>query len=175
VGSGTNIGYDGEGSPGSPIQFFEKVAQGRDPKVAANWITQELLAQLARRGDTFDQIPVSAEQLGDLIDLVQEGSLTGTAAKTLLRHIFNHSTPQSTSVNQLANELCLRSRASSDDALRGLCEHAITELAVEANLVREGRMNVLMKIVGKVMKLSQGTADAKLAKAVLLDMLRGTK
>lgn len=37
VGSGTNVGYDGEIGPGNAVQYFEVVAKGRDPKIVVNW------------------------------------------------------------------------------------------------------------------------------------------
>lgn len=37
VGSGTNVGYDGEVGPGNAVEYFEKVAKGRDPKAVVNW------------------------------------------------------------------------------------------------------------------------------------------
>lgn len=37
VGSGSNLGFDGEPGPGNAVMYFEEVARGRDPKVAVNW------------------------------------------------------------------------------------------------------------------------------------------
>ncbi|KAG8865143.1 hypothetical protein FRB96_000032 [Tulasnella sp. 330] len=171
VGSGSNVGYDGEVGPGNAVEYFEAVAKGRDPKVVVNWITQELVAQLGRRNENFDQTPVSAQQLGDLIDLVQDGTITGTSAKTVIRHMFNTQTSSSTLISELVDTLGLRSQAVTDDTLQKLCEQAVQELPIEADLVRKGNDKVLMKMVGKVMKLSKGTADAKIARAALQDML----
>lgn len=135
-------------------------------------VTQELLAQLARRNDTFDQIPISAQQLGELIDLVQDGSITGTSAKSVLRQFFNTQLSHSTSISNLVDEMGLRANASTDEALRLLCEQAIKELPAESELVRRGNKNVLMKILGRVMKLSKGTADAKSTRTILEGMLK---
>ncbi|KAG9015844.1 hypothetical protein FRB93_012409 [Tulasnella sp. JGI-2019a] len=171
VGSGTNVGYDGDVGPGNAVQYFEAVAKEREPKAVVNWITQELVAQLGRRNENFDQLPVSTQQLGDLIDLVQAGSITGTSAKTVVRHMFNTQTPRSALISELVDTLGLRAEAVSDHALKGFCEQAIQELPLEADLVRKGNDKVLMKIVGKVMKLSKGTADAKMVRATLQGML----
>ncbi|KAG8948101.1 hypothetical protein FRC04_010013 [Tulasnella sp. 424] len=171
VDSGVNIGYDGEVAPPGAVPYFEEVARGRNPKVVVNWITQELLAQLSRQDEPFSANPIPPQALGELIDLLQAGEITGTSAKTLIRHIFNSppSTEPFSSMSKLVDELGLR--ATSSD-LQSLCEKAIELLPQEAELVRKGNEKVLMKIVGQVMKLSKGTADGKAARALLQEMLK---
>ncbi|KAG8958450.1 hypothetical protein FRC00_002735 [Tulasnella sp. 408] len=171
VDSGVNIGYDGEVAPPGAVPYFEEVARGRDPKVVVNWITQELLAQLSRLDEPFSTNPIPPSALGELIDLLQAGKITGTSAKTLIRHIFNSppGTGPLSSVSKLVDDLGLR--ATSAD-LQSLCEQAISLLSEEADLVRKGNEKVLMKIVGQVMKLSKGTADGKAARALLHKMLK---
>ncbi len=61
--------------------FFERVAEGRDPKAAANWVMGELFAALRRLGVGIEQSPVAAEQLGALIDLIADGTISGRLAK----------------------------------------------------------------------------------------------
>ncbi|KAG8930244.1 hypothetical protein FRC01_003112 [Tulasnella sp. 417] len=171
VDSGVNIGYDGEVAPPGAVPYFEEVAKGRDPKVVVNWITQELLAQLSRLDEPFSANPIPPSALGELIDLLQAGEITGTSAKTLIRRIFNlpPSTEPLSSMSKLVDDLGLR--ATSSD-LQSLCEQAISLLPAEAELVRKGNEKVLMKIVGQVMKLSKGTADGKAARALLHKLLK---
>ncbi|KAG8881648.1 hypothetical protein FRB99_004713, partial [Tulasnella sp. 403] len=180
VGSGTNIGYDGEVSAPGAVQYFEEVAKGRDHRVVFNWVTQELLAQLSRRNDSFDSNPLSAEELGEIIDLIQTSTITGTSAKTLIRYIFNtrpsrvpgQPTTPSVSIKTLVEQLGLQATSPSDaGSLQQYCEDAIKSLPEEAQLVRKGNTKVVMKIVGKVMKLSKGTANAKAATELLRKML----
>jgi aspartyl-tRNA(Asn)/glutamyl-tRNA(Gln) amidotransferase subunit B len=61
--------------------FFEAVAHGRDGKQAANWVINELLGALNRTGRTIAASPVSAHQLGELLDLQKEGVVSGKIAK----------------------------------------------------------------------------------------------
>jgi aspartyl-tRNA(Asn)/glutamyl-tRNA(Gln) amidotransferase subunit B len=61
--------------------YFETVAKGRDPKMAANWVTQELAAALNKKGLDLSATPVKAEQLGELIDLIKSGAINGKIAK----------------------------------------------------------------------------------------------
>ena len=61
--------------------YFETVAKGRDGKLAANWVTQELFGALNKKGLELAQSPVKAEQLGALLDLMKDGTINGKIAK----------------------------------------------------------------------------------------------
>ena len=61
--------------------YFETVASGRDPKLAANWVTQELFGALNKQGLELSQSPVSAADLGALVDLIKDGTINGKIAK----------------------------------------------------------------------------------------------
>lgn len=104
VDNGREVGYDGEDSGGA-VDYFEKLCQGtndkqggnptRDASVVLNWfvisprieylisyiilqrLIHELLGQLAARKETFSANPLTSEQFGELIDLVQNGTITG--------------------------------------------------------------------------------------------------
>ena len=61
--------------------FFETVARGRDPKIASNWVTGDFFAALNRTGATIETSPVSAANLGALLDLMADGTINGRIAK----------------------------------------------------------------------------------------------
>src|SRR5436309_10988133 len=61
--------------------YFERVAAGRDPKAAANCVMGDLFGALNRLGVGIEQSPISAEQLGRLIDLIADGTISGRPAK----------------------------------------------------------------------------------------------
>src|SRR6478735_2024223 len=63
--------------------FFEAVAQGRDAKAAANWIINELAGRLNKEGRDIARSPVSASQLGAILDLIAAGTISGKIAKDL--------------------------------------------------------------------------------------------
>ncbi len=64
--------------------FFEEVANGRDAKTAANWVLNELLGRLNKTGADIDSSNVSAKQLGSLIDLIKNDTISGKIAKDVL-------------------------------------------------------------------------------------------
>ncbi|HWA01834.1 MAG TPA: Asp-tRNA(Asn)/Glu-tRNA(Gln) amidotransferase subunit GatB [Caulobacterales bacterium] len=61
--------------------YYETVANGRDPKLAANWVTQELFGALNKQGIELSASPVSAANLGALVDLIKDGTINGKIAK----------------------------------------------------------------------------------------------
>jgi aspartyl-tRNA(Asn)/glutamyl-tRNA(Gln) amidotransferase subunit B len=63
--------------------FFEAVASGRDAKAAANWVINELFGRLNKEGRSIERSPVSAAQLGAVLDLIAEGAISGKIAKEL--------------------------------------------------------------------------------------------
>jgi len=69
--------------------FFEAVAGGRDAKSAANWVINELAGRLNREGKDIAASPVSAAQLGAILDLIQEGTISGKIAKDLFEIVWS--------------------------------------------------------------------------------------
>jgi aspartyl-tRNA(Asn)/glutamyl-tRNA(Gln) amidotransferase subunit B len=69
--------------------FFESVGKGRDGKLAANWVINELFGRLNKDGKSIEETPVSAIQLGSIIDLIANGTISGKIAKDLFEIVFN--------------------------------------------------------------------------------------
>jgi aspartyl-tRNA(Asn)/glutamyl-tRNA(Gln) amidotransferase subunit B len=61
--------------------YFETAAKGRDAKPAANWIIGDLFAALNRTGRGIEDSPVSAPALGEMLDLMADGTINGRIAK----------------------------------------------------------------------------------------------
>ncbi|KAJ3487724.1 hypothetical protein NLI96_g3341 [Meripilus lineatus] len=168
IDMGREVGYDGVLGQGA-VSYFDVVSERRDPKVVVNWITHELLGQLAVRHETFKENTMTTEQLGELIDLVQSGKITGTSGKTILRNILtsrSHVMP-----SELASELSLFTLPENGDELEKWCLNAIEALPEQAIAARKGNTNVLNRLVGHVMKTSRGRADAKAARSLLQKLL----
>jgi aspartyl-tRNA(Asn)/glutamyl-tRNA(Gln) amidotransferase subunit B len=68
--------------------YFEQVARGRDGKMAANWIINELFGRLNKEGKTIENTPVSTEQLGEIVDLIQAGTISGKIAKDVFEIVW---------------------------------------------------------------------------------------
>ena len=70
-------------------RFFEEVAAGRDGKQAANWVINELFGRLNREGLGIADSPVSAAQIGGVIDLIGKGDISGKIAKDLFEILWS--------------------------------------------------------------------------------------
>ena len=68
--------------------FFERVAKGRDGKIAANWVINELFGRLNKEGLDVTSSPVSAHQLGGIVDLIGENVISGKIAKDLFEIVW---------------------------------------------------------------------------------------
>jgi aspartyl-tRNA(Asn)/glutamyl-tRNA(Gln) amidotransferase subunit B len=69
--------------------FFETVAKGRDAKSAANWVINELAGRLNKEGKDISASPVSADQLGAILDLIGEGTISGKIAKDVFEIVWS--------------------------------------------------------------------------------------
>jgi aspartyl-tRNA(Asn)/glutamyl-tRNA(Gln) amidotransferase subunit B len=68
--------------------YFEQVAEGRDGKLAANWVINELFGRLKKEDHSIEESPVSPEQLGKIVGLITKGDISGKIAKDLFEIIY---------------------------------------------------------------------------------------
>ena len=69
--------------------YYELVAEGRDGKIAANWVINDLLGALNKSGKGIEETPISADQLGGIIDLIKANTISGKIAKDLFEIVWN--------------------------------------------------------------------------------------
>jgi aspartyl-tRNA(Asn)/glutamyl-tRNA(Gln) amidotransferase subunit B len=143
--------------------YFETVAKGRDPKAAANWVMGELFGALNRLGLGIEQSPVAAQALGELLDLVADGTISGRLAKD----VFAAMAETGKGAAEIVAERGLRQVTDS-----GAIEAAVdTVLAAQPEKVaeyRSGKDKLFGFFVGQVMKATQGKANP----ALVNDLLR---
>jgi aspartyl-tRNA(Asn)/glutamyl-tRNA(Gln) amidotransferase subunit B len=70
-------------------EFYEAVAQGRDGKAAANWVINELFGRLNKEGKPIAASPVTTMQLGGMLDLIADGTISGKIAKDLFEILWS--------------------------------------------------------------------------------------
>jgi aspartyl-tRNA(Asn)/glutamyl-tRNA(Gln) amidotransferase subunit B len=70
-------------------EYFEAVARGRDAKAAANWVINELFGRLNKEGNGITASPVSAAQLGTILDLIGDGTISGKIAKDVFEIVWS--------------------------------------------------------------------------------------
>ena len=85
-------------------EYFEAVVKGgdkgRDPKLAANWVINELTGRLNKEGKDIAAAPVSAAQLGSILDLIADGTISGKIAKDVFEIVWNDGGEPRTIVEQ---------------------------------------------------------------------------
>jgi aspartyl-tRNA(Asn)/glutamyl-tRNA(Gln) amidotransferase subunit B len=69
--------------------YFEDVARGRDAKAAANWVINELTGRLNKEGKDVLASPMSASQLGAILDLIADGTISGKIAKDVFEIVWS--------------------------------------------------------------------------------------
>jgi len=69
-------------------EYFEAVAKGRDAKAAANWVINELTGRLNKEGRDIASSPVAAAQLGAMLDLIADGTISGKIAKDVFEILW---------------------------------------------------------------------------------------
>jgi len=148
--------------------FFERVAAGRDPKAAANWVMGDLFGALNRLGVGIEQSPVSSERLGSLIDLIADGTISGRLAKDVFAQMVVSSDDpaaivEAKGLRQVTDEVAI---AAAIDTVLDANPDKLAEY-------RAGRDKLYGFFVGQVMRMTQGKANPALVNRLLKKKLAG--
>jgi aspartyl-tRNA(Asn)/glutamyl-tRNA(Gln) amidotransferase subunit B len=141
--------------------FFEAVAAGRDPKLAANWVTGDLFGALNRTGRTIADSPVTAAHLGELIDLITRDVISGRIAKDVFEIMVETGEAPAAIVEQ---------RGLTQVTDTGAIEAAVDEvIAANPKQVEQvkAKPQTLGWFVGQVMKATGGKANPAAVNAIL--------
>ncbi|MGI9364069.1 MAG: Asp-tRNA(Asn)/Glu-tRNA(Gln) amidotransferase subunit GatB [Rhizobiaceae bacterium] len=147
--------------------FYEQVAEGRDAKVSANWVINDLLGALNKAGKTLEESPVSAVQLGGIVDLIKDGTISGKIAKDLFEIVWNDGGDPAELVEE-------RGMAQVTDL--GAIEATVDEvIAANPDKVQQAieKPNMIGWFVGQVMKASGGKANPQVVNELLRKKING--
>ncbi|MBL4588716.1 MAG: Asp-tRNA(Asn)/Glu-tRNA(Gln) amidotransferase subunit GatB [Alphaproteobacteria bacterium] len=142
--------------------YFESVAKGRDAKLATNWVTNELLGALNKLSLTLDESPVSADQLGGLIDLISDDSISGKIAKDVFADMINSSKDASVIVEEKGLK-----QVTDTGAIEAIIDEVIAENPDNVESYRGGKDRLFGFFVGQTMKKSQGKANPVVVNEIL--------
>lgn len=145
--------------------YFEQVAQGRDGKAAANWVINDLLGALNKNGKDIEESPVSPEQLGAIIDLIKEGTISGKIAKDLFEIVWNEGGDPRKIVED---------RGMKQVTDTGAIEKAVDEvIAANPDKVEQAKAKPTLAgwFVGQVMKATGGKANPQAVNALVKSKL----
>jgi aspartyl-tRNA(Asn)/glutamyl-tRNA(Gln) amidotransferase subunit B len=150
--------------------FYEKVAasEATDPKQAANWISGELRARLNETGTSVSESRMTPRAMAELIGLIQNGTVSRSAAKDVLGTVFE--TGESPSIVVEREGLA----SMGGDELSGVVDEVIAGNPDEAERIRSGDKKVIGFLVGQVMKATRGNADGRRVRQLLMEKLNGS-
>ena len=148
--------------------FFEAVAKGRDNRLSANWVSQELFGYLNREGLELNQSPVSAAALGGLIDLIADQTISGKIAKKVFTLMIETGDEAGVIVEREGLKQVTDTGAIEavvDEIIAGNPEQVAQVQAQKAE--GHAKPKALGWFVGQVMKQSGGKANPQAVNEIL--------
>lgn len=149
--------------------FYEALVVGdRDAKICANWMMGDFFAALNKAGKDITESPISPEQLGELMDLISDGTISGKIAKTVFEEMFE----TSRSAKVIVEEKGLI-QISDTGAIEAIVEDLMQQSPENVQAFREGKVKVMGWFVGQTMKATQGKANPEMVNQILQQKLQG--
>jgi aspartyl-tRNA(Asn)/glutamyl-tRNA(Gln) amidotransferase subunit B len=148
--------------------LFEQVARSNArerPRIAANWILNDLMGLQRVRGLPPEQLPLSANQLVDLLDALSDGRLTGRAAKELLPQIEPDELPRAAAAR--LNLLVL----DEEDAVRGAATETIAAFPAAVDDYKGGKRAAIGRLIGETIRRTGGRASPDQVRRILEEEL----
>ncbi|MBI3092464.1 MAG: Asp-tRNA(Asn)/Glu-tRNA(Gln) amidotransferase subunit GatB [Candidatus Tectomicrobia bacterium] len=148
--------------------YFETAARRYPkPKVVSNWVMGELLGALNRSGKEIGACPIAPENLAELLQLIDAGTISGKIAKTVFEEMFE----TSASPRAIVAEKGL-TQISDSSAVERVVDEVIAANPEQLMQYRAGRTKLLGFFVGQVMKATHGKANPQLVNDLLREKLR---
>ena len=149
------------------VEFYEKAALGRDGKLTANWMISELFGALKKENLTFLDSPVSPENLGELVMLITDGTISGKIAKDIFVDMMISKKRPLEIVKEKGLE-----QVSDDNEILKLVETVIAENQDKVKDFLSGKDKLFGFFVGQVMKVSRGKANPGIVNKLLKEHLK---
>ncbi len=143
-------------------EYFEAVARGREPKLAANWVIHNLFGALNKSGIAIAETPVSAASLGGLLDLIADGTLSDRIA----RDVFQVMVETGEEAAAIVEARGLK-QVTDTGAIEAVVDEILSGQADKVAEYRSGRDKLFGFFVGQVMKATQGKANPRAVNDIL--------
>ena len=142
--------------------FFEKAAAGHDAKKVANWLMGDFFAMLNEKKLELKDSPVSAENLGRLVELVSQNVINGKTAKD----VFAIMAETGENPEKIVEEKGLK-QVTDTSAIEAVIDEVLAANPDNAAAYRNGKQGLFGWFVGQVMKASKGKANPGLVNELL--------
>lgn len=147
-------------------EFFEKAAFGRDAKKVANWLMGDFFAMLNAKHLSLENSPVSAQQLGALVDLISDNTINGKTAKD----VFAIMVETGKEPKVIVEENGLK-QVTDTNAIEAIIDAVLDANPDNVAAYKGGKQNLMGWFVGQVMKQSKGTANPAMVNQILKSKL----
>ena len=149
------------------VHYYENSAKNRDGKLVVNWMTSELFGLLKKNNIQFNQNPISPNYLNELVELIENKTISGKIAKDVFEIMF----ATSKSPKMIVKEKGLE-QVTDDSAIEVFVDQVINENKDKVKEYLSGKDKLFGFFVGQVMKVSQGKANPGLVNKILKSKLR---
>jgi aspartyl-tRNA(Asn)/glutamyl-tRNA(Gln) amidotransferase subunit B len=146
---------------GARADYFEAAAKGRDAKLVANWVANELLGHLAKDGLEITDSPIGSGDIAGLVELIE----TDVISSKLAREVFEHMWAGEGSAAEVVDKRGLK-QVSDTGALEGMIDELIAANPGQAEQVKL-KPQAIGWFVGQVMRQTQGKANPGAVNAIL--------
>lgn len=143
--------------------FEQTVAVTKAPaKTAANWINSDLSGYLNEAGQDINDAPVSPQNLGELLDRIYDGTISGKIAKEVFRAMCQGEG----TADEIIEERGLK-QITDSSALEQIVDAVLARSEAQINQYQSGQEKVFGYFVGQVMKETQGKANPQQVNEIL--------
>ena len=149
------------------VHYYENSAKNRDGKLVVNWMTSELFGLLKKNNIQFNQNPISPNYLNELVELIENKTISGKIAKDVFEIMF----ATSKSPKMIVKEKGLE-QVTDDSAIEVFVDQVINENKDKVKEYLSGKDKLFGFFVGQVMKVSQGKANPGLVNKILKSKLK---
>ncbi|WP_072339249.1 Asp-tRNA(Asn)/Glu-tRNA(Gln) amidotransferase subunit GatB [Devosia enhydra] len=145
--------------------YFEAVAKGRDGKLAANWMINELFGRLNKEGKSLAESPVDAGQLGAIVDLIGSGAISGKIGKDLFEIVWTEGGDPARIVDERGMK-----QVTDTGAIEKIIDEIIAANPDQVEKVK-AKPTMIGWFVGQAMKVSGGKANPQALNALMKQKL----
>ena len=149
------------------VHYYENSAKNRDGKLVVNWMTSELFGLLKKNNIQFNQNPISPNYLNELVELIENKTISGKIAKDVFEIMFATSKSPKVIVKEKGLE-----QVTDDSAIEVFVDQVINENNDKVKEYLSGKDKLFGFFVGQVMKVSQGKANPGLVNKILKSKLK---
>ena len=142
--------------------FYERASAGQDRKLVANWMSGELFGALNKAGVELSDCPIKPEQLGALVGLISDGTISGKIAKDVFAEMFATGSEPANIIEEKGLK-----QVSDTGAIEAMIDDVLAANQDKVEEYKSGKDKLFGFFVGQTMKVSKGQANPALVNQLL--------